>query len=353
MSTTGEDLEREKHVRFLRRCVNLLPSEYTQQDNNHLTLLYFVVGALDLLGELDCVTRPAGTADTPEHREKMRETIVDYVYRLQILPTVDGNTQNCGFVGSPAQYEIHPQFHQCKYVISNVAMTYVALCLLVLLRDDFSRINVPAILKGLRALQQPDGSFSAVCVPGGGECDVRFVYCACVISHFLNDWSGIDKEKAINFIISTQTYDGAFGQRPHQESHGGSTYCALASLALLGELHRIPRMDDLVAWLVDRQLSGFQGRANKPPDTCYSWWVGASLTLLGKYNLIDFSAVEGFNLSCQASIGGFSKVPDVFPDVLHTYYSLCGLSLGGRAGLKPLDCMLGLTKDAASHLPRR
>lgn len=30
-------------------------------------------------------------------------------------------------------------------------------------------------------------------------------------------------------------------------------------------------------WLISRQESGFQGRANKPPDTCYSFWIGASL----------------------------------------------------------------------------
>ena len=33
-----------------------------------------------------------------------------------------------------------------------------------------------------------------------------------------------------------QGYDGGFGQGPNQESHGGSTYCACASLQLLGRL---------------------------------------------------------------------------------------------------------------------
>ena len=30
-------------------------------------------------------------------------------------------------------------------------------------------------------------------------------------------------------------------------------------------------------WLLSRQVTGFQGRANKPSDTCYSFWIGASL----------------------------------------------------------------------------
>ena len=32
---------------------------------------------------------------------------------------------------------------------------------------------------------------------------------------------------------------------------------------------------------MQRQVGGFQGRVNKDPDTCYSFWVGASLKMLG------------------------------------------------------------------------
>ena len=33
----------------------------------------------------------------------------------------------------------------------------------------------------------------------------------------------------------------------------------------------------LIRWCINRQISGFQGRPNKPADTCYSFWVGATL----------------------------------------------------------------------------
>lgn len=34
----------------------------------------------------------------------------------------------------------------------------------------------------------------------------------------------------------------------------------------------------LVRWLVERQSGGgLQGRPNKPPDTCYTFWIGATL----------------------------------------------------------------------------
>ena len=37
---------------------------------------------------------------------------------------------------------------------------------------------------------------------------------------------------------SCQTYEGGFAGVPWSEAHGGYTFCAVASLALLGSLHR-------------------------------------------------------------------------------------------------------------------
>ena len=45
----------------------------------------------------------------------------------------------------------------------------------------------------------------------------------------------------------------------------------LDSFLVADELEQIKR------WCLFRQKSGFQGRPNKPVDTCYSFWVGASL----------------------------------------------------------------------------
>jgi prenyltransferase beta subunit len=42
--------------------------------------------------------------------------------------------------------------------------------------------------------------YSFTAIPDWGESDVRMMYCAFVISHLLGDWSGIDVEKAIDFI---------------------------------------------------------------------------------------------------------------------------------------------------------
>lgn len=61
---------------------------------------------------------------------------------------------------------------------------------------------------------------------------------------------------------------------------GGWTYCAIASLCLMGRLEETlsrRELDGIRRWCIMRQQSGFHGRPNKPVDTCYSFWVGATL----------------------------------------------------------------------------
>ena len=37
------------------------------------------------------------------------------------------------------------------------------------------------------------------------------------------------------------------------------------------------KKDRLIQWCLNRQTTGFNGRVNKPWDTCYSFWIGATL----------------------------------------------------------------------------
>jgi len=116
-----------------------------------------------------------------------------------------------------------------------------------------------------------------------GENDMRFVFCASVISYILNDFSGINREKTLNFIKNSQCYDGAFGMGPDLEGHGGATYVAVVSLVLLDGLNLIDR-DSLLRWCLFNQGHGFKGRPNKPEDSCCSFWVGA-VTKIARYVL--------------------------------------------------------------------
>ena len=43
--------------------------------------------------------------------------------------------------------------------------------------------------------------------------------------------------------------------------------------------------------------------------------------------------------------GGFSKAPDVHPDILHTFYSTCWLSLAEVYDFKRLNVELGIVSD--------
>ena len=116
----------------------------------------------------------------------------------------------------------------------------------------------------------------------------------------------------------------------------------------MNRLEDLPNKDKLVEWLVNRQIAGFQGRINKVPDTCYSFWIGATLSMLGAQDLIDFKMLRSHTFTCQKKIGGFSKHPDQHPDVLHTYMSLCGLNLlGNEPGIQKVDPALGFNAKFA------
>jgi len=218
---------------------------------------------------------------------------------------------------------------------------------LKILGEDLSKINKAAIIGALKYLQTFNGCFQSCA--SGGETDMRFVFCACAISHLLNDWSGIDIDRTVKYIASCQSYDGGIGLYPESEGHGGSTFCAIASLSLLRRLNSLRDRDALLKWSVANQGDGYRGRPNKPPDTCYSFWTGATLSMLGGVGMASHDGNRRFNLSCQGPVGGFSKVAGAPADALHAYYGLCGLSLMGKDGLLPLDVSVGLTARASGR----
>ena len=45
----------------------------------------------------------------------------------------------------------------CDYDCSHIAMTYTALASLLILGDDLSRVDRPAVIESLKVLQLPDG----------------------------------------------------------------------------------------------------------------------------------------------------------------------------------------------------
>lgn len=337
---------RNKHIKFFQRCLHILPARYASLDTSRMTVAFFAISGLDILDALNVL-------------EIDKSKIIDWIYSLQVLPNAsESNLHLCGFRGStvlgtvPMQC-LHDRYRESfPYDSGHIAMTYTALLSLVILGDDLSKVNKKGILAGLRQLQLSDGSFCPT--PENSENDMRFIYCASCISYFLSDWSGMDVELSIDYIRKSLTYEGAFAQGPGLEAHGGSTFCAVASLVLMDRLYDTlsPReLKKLKQWCLFRQQSGFQGRPNKPVDTCYSFWVGATLELLGCYHMTDFAENLDFLMETQDGIvGGFGKWPDSNPDALHAYFGVCGLSLMKFQGLNLVHPAFNISQRAASHL---
>ena len=95
------------------------------------------------------------------------------------------------------------------------------------------------------------------------------------------------------------------------------------------------------------------GRTNKVADTCYAFWVGASLHVMQCPTVYDHSAVRRYLLgkTQHPVLGGFGKFPGDLPDLLHAYLGLAALSLSGSGDVKELDASMCISKSASSKLP--
>ncbi|XP_009619178.1 geranylgeranyl transferase type-1 subunit beta isoform X1 [Nicotiana tomentosiformis] len=340
--------DRNRHICYLEMMLELIPSPYQSQEINRLTLAYFAISGLDILRALDRVDK---------------EGVINWVLSLQAHPRDEAELSNGQFYGFHGSRSSQFQSNENGDAIPNgshLASTYCALSILKILGYDFSLLDSTSILKSMKNLQQPDGSFMPI--HSGAETDLRFVYCAAAISSMLENWSGIDKEKAKEYIINCQSYDGGFGLTPGSESHGGATYCAVASLKLMGLIEddilsksvsscfiNVPMLLD---WSLQRQATdgGFQGRPNKATDTCYAFWVGGALKILGAHKFINYGGLRKFLFTCQSQYGGFGKIPEQLPDLYHAYYGFCAFSLLGEADLSSFCVELGITNGACTRL---
>ncbi|TFK27674.1 geranylgeranyltransferase type I [Coprinopsis marcescibilis] len=319
---------RAGHVSHCKRCLTGLPSSQMDHDGGRLGIGFYCLGTMDLLGSLQ---------DQPEFdRESWKEWLWDQQTHGEC---------GSGFRPSPFMTANHSEDEiiECtKYDSPHVIMTYTAILSLAMLRDDFTKLDRAGLTTLLRSCQREDGSFSTV--PGGGETDLRTLYCAFAISSMLNDWSGIDVDRALRFVASCKSYEGGYGQSSFCEAHGGITYIALASIYLAPThlsakyLPTLTEREQTIRWLLSNQFQsgGFCGRTNKVADSCYCFWCGASLKILGASEFFDATAMASFLATCQFKFGGISKHPGEHPDPYHTYLSIAALSINPPS-LDPLD----------------
>jgi geranylgeranyl transferase type-1 subunit beta len=103
-----------------------------------------------------------------------------------------------------------------------------------------------------------------------------------------------------------------------------------------------PKVPSLSSLSLNEAMSiGFNGRANKIADTCYCYWVSASLEIVGQGKLIDSESARRFLLDhTQHRIGGFGKEPGYPPDLYHSYLGLATLAMMKEPGIKEVDPVL-------------
>ena len=304
------------HRSFFNRLRQKLPEEV---HSSYMTALFFTISGLNLLDDTSTINKPE---------------VIDWIYSQQICIA-----PYAGFRPNPSTILPGPS----TWDYASLASTYSALCILKILGDDLSRVCKSQIIESIRGQINEDGSVNSH--PNGVESDMRFVYCACAVCYILDDWEGINKDLIERFILDCQTYEANFGLSVGMEGHGGATYCAVSSLYLLGKIGDLPRKEELVEWLVMRQGRGFQGRIGKAEDTCYGYWIGFTLKILGAERFINYEGNLEFYRECESPIGGYSKYPGIHPDPTHSYLGLCCVSLLGEKGLKGIFPPLGIPLD--------
>ncbi|KAH8583728.1 RAB geranylgeranyl transferase [Cryptosporidium sp. chipmunk genotype I] len=198
--------------------------------------------------------------------------------------------------------------------------------------------------------------------------DVRFIYSTLLVYYLSNNSDLKQPDPAFQIseltriLVRMQNKDGGFGKRYKDESHAGYTFCAVSSIAIIKKITKNDSIDllfnfnRLTNWLLKRIVVSenhetnksrsycFNGRIGKKCDVCYSWWVTASLKIVGTTINKNMDCSLFLNLEilktlingilCHQNIiyGGFQKSPFNIdrknrPDPLHTFLSISALSL--------------------------
>lgn len=236
----------------------------------------------------------------------------------------------------------------------HLTASHYAVLLLVQLGVSLSAERIEKISNFVKINQKSDGSFQC---DEWGETDLRFAYDAVAILSLLrrDDWKDvIDTNAAVEWINACQNkQDGAFGPNPGLESHAAYTFCAVAALTILGA--PIHAADVLGHWLCERQTpaGGFNGRPEKAPDVCYSWWILSALHVLKKDHWIEKSRLETFILRSQElEHGGIADRPECVPDVFHTFFGIAALALidSARFDLRNVNVLYAIPSDSVAVL---
>lgn len=194
---------KDRHIKYFLRCLKtFLPNDYTPNDANRMTLGFFTIAGLDILGVLQSNT-------TPEERQGY----INWVYHCQVPSSSNGVGGGFrGFTGTNFGANRRTPENEC-WDPANVPATFFALMILIILGDDLGRVRREDCLRWLRAMQREDGSFGEVLGSGGnieGGNDPRFCCCASGVRYILRGKPGvpgvedIDVPKLVSYVEACQ-----------------------------------------------------------------------------------------------------------------------------------------------------
>ncbi|EDO17818.1 hypothetical protein Kpol_1043p8 [Vanderwaltozyma polyspora DSM 70294] len=298
------ELKSDFHRQYLDYAFQIkLPPQMTALDASQPWILYWVLNSLAMLSE-DLVS------------DEMRRRIEEKAFAI--------SPEGGPFGGGIGQ-------------LPHLAATYAsieALSSCANSNGSWDKIDKKSIYNWLLSVKQENGGFKT-CY-SVGEVDTRGVYCALSVASMLNILTDELVENTLQYLINCQNYEGGFGGCPFEdEAHGGYTFCAVASLAIMGALDKI-NIPKLIDWCATKQYNeekGFCGRSNKLVDGCYSFWVGGTVAILEAYGygeyIMNHNEMREYILRCcqDTKRPGLRDKPGKNPDFYHTNYVLAGLSV--------------------------
>ncbi|KAI4838578.1 protein farnesyltransferase subunit beta [Plasmodium brasilianum] len=264
ISILNIELEKQKHFKFCLDIFFLKNLKLNFLEASKPWIFYWCIHAIYIL------------YNDLEIEQKLSKGTFSYIKKCVFLYLNKIKNEKDAFGGGLNQY-------------THIATTYATVCVFIYLHDEennfLSFLDKKKLHTYILKLKCKDGSFR---VHKNGEIDMRGTYCAISICSMCHILTNEVKKNVEKYIMSCQNYEGGFTSEKFQESHGGYTYCALATLCILGKIKKI-NLNNLMIWLINKQgnLEGaFMGRTNKLVDACYSFWIGSIFFLINEIYIL-------------------------------------------------------------------
>ncbi|GMM50760.1 hypothetical protein DASB73_017180 [Starmerella bacillaris] len=311
-----------RSAKYFERVLTLAP---LRVDAEHCATVYFCVLGLSVLAKKEINDTNGGEAEKPCRTGEAGTILGNWKPKLQQY--IEYMFTGDGFRASSSGVRD-----------TELLATYFGLAIAAMINYEFNDADKNNISTFVLSCRQKKGMYCnnpTLFDEYDLNSSVRHTYAAFASLKLLG--KNINDLESFERIKSLQNYDGGFGMCVNDESHAGLTFCALASLELGGSLSSAVK-HKAVRFLLNRKVlsNGFNGRPNKDPDCCYSFWVLNSLRMMGIDISLNTPALVDSNQSSQTEIDfmsscfdsilhAFSPIPDSDPDPYHTALALAAL----------------------------